>query len=210
MRPTHPSRSTPAMNTTPNILILYAHPAPHQSRVNQRLAQSVGTLANVRLHDLYETYPDFHIDVRREQALLTAADLVVFQHPIQWYSMPALLKKWVDTVLSPGWAYGPGGDALRGKDYWLVATTGGSDNSYQENGPHRWPFSAFLPPFKQTAQLCGMRWLPPHILHGAHQVDEATLSAHLAFYRERLATYPNWPELMTTSDQTDLAKDQLD
>ncbi|MGS0741222.1 glutathione-regulated potassium-efflux system oxidoreductase KefF [Glaciimonas sp. GG7] len=188
-----------AMSTAPTILILYAHPAPHRSRVNRQLAQSANMLANVHLHDLYETYPDFHINVRHEQALLSAADLVVFQHPIQWYSMPALLKQWTDTVLTQGWAFGPGGDALRGKDYWLVATTGASEDAYQENGLHRWPFSAFLPPFRQTAELCGMRWLPPHILHGAHQVDEATLSAHLALYRDRLACYPDWPELDATA-----------
>lgn len=180
-----------------NILILYAHPRPHRSRVNRRLVQAASTLPNVHLHDLYETYPDFHINVRHEQALLKAADLVVFQHPIQWYSMPALLKQWIDTVLTQGWAFGPGGDALHGKGYWLVATTGASGDTYQENGLHHWPFSAFLPPFQQTAQLCGMRWLPPHILHDAHRIDETTLATHLAVYHERLATYPNWPEIVT-------------
>ncbi|PUA18320.1 NAD(P)H dehydrogenase [Glaciimonas sp. PCH181] len=187
-------------NAKPNILILYAHPRPHRSRVNRRLVQAASVLPNVHLHDLYETYPDFHINVRHEQALLKDADLVIFQHPIQWYSMPALLKLWVDTVLTQGWAFGPGGDALRGKDYWLVATTGASEDAYQEKGAHQWPFSAFLPPFQQTAQLCGMHWRAPHILHGAHSVDETTLDAHLALYQERLTTYPHWPE-MATSDR---------
>ncbi|WP_153234716.1 glutathione-regulated potassium-efflux system oxidoreductase KefF [Glaciimonas soli] len=185
------------MKPIPNILVLYAHPTPHHSRINQRMADSVASLAHVHLHDLYETYPDFHIAVRREQSLVAAADLIVFQHPIQWYSMPALLKQWVDMVLTPGWAYGPDGNALRGKDFWLVATTGGSEASYREEGHNRLPFSVFLPPYQQTAQLCGMRWLPPHILHGAHQANEAALLAHIDLYRERLATYPHWPELQT-------------
>ncbi|MDB5761242.1 MAG: kefK [Herminiimonas sp.] len=192
----------------PRILILYAHPAPHRSRVNRRLVEAARSVPNVLLHDLYETYPDFDIDVPREQALLADADLVVFQHPIQWYGMPALLKEWVDLVLELGWAYGPGGTALQNKDYWLVATAGGAHESYRENGHHRHPFSAFLPPFRQTAELCGMRWLPPFILHGARQVDDETVATHIAHYRERLVTYPDWPEF-AGAHRDDIMQDQL-
>ncbi|HWX04056.1 NAD(P)H-dependent oxidoreductase [Collimonas sp.] len=183
------------MTKPPQILILYAHPTPHHSRVNRRLAQAAAKLQNVKVHDLYELYPDFHIPVRREQALLQEADLIVFQHPVQWYSMPALLKQWVDSVFTPGWAYGPGGDALRGKDFWLVATLGGSERSYQPEGHNQRPFSAFLPPYQQTAELCGMRWLPPHLLFGAHQVNQQALAAYIDTYKKRLARYPTWPEL---------------
>jgi glutathione-regulated potassium-efflux system ancillary protein KefF len=192
------------MTKPPQILILYAHPTPHHSRVNRRLAQAAGKMPNVKLHDLYELYPDFHIPVRREQALLQEADLIVFQHPVQWYSMPALLKQWVDSVFTPGWAYGPGGDALRGKDFWLVATLGGSERSYQAEGHNQRPFSAFLPPFQQTAELCGMRWLPPHLLFGAHQVNQQALAAYIDTYKKRLTRYPNWPELPAAGANTPL------
>lgn len=184
------------MSKPPQILILYAHPTPHHSRVNRRLAQAAAKLQNVKVHDLYELYPDFHIPVRREQALLQEADLIVFQHPVQWYGMPALLKQWVDSVFTPGWAYGPGGNALHGKDFWLVATLGGSERSYQPEGHNQLPFSAFLPPFQQTAELCGMRWLPPHLLFGAHQINQQALAAYIETYRKRLSTYPTWPELL--------------
>lgn len=175
------------------VLLLYAHPAPHRSRVNRLMAEAARGLPNVAVRDLYETYPDFHIDIDREQELLAAADLIVFQHPIQWYGMPSLLKEWVDVVLEHGWAYGPGGTALQGKSFWLAATTGGSDASYAPGAYHDHPFEAFLPPFRQTAALCGMRWLPPHILHGARQADEDTVAAHIARYRELLASWPAWP-----------------
>ena len=105
-------------------------------------------------------------------------------------------------MLEDGWAYGSGGTALHGKDYWLVATTGGAAESYQKTGYHHHPFSAFLPPFEQTAQLCGMRWLTPYILHGAHQVDNSVVEAHVAAYQERLRTYPHWPELASTGNAT--------
>ena len=180
------------MTATPQILVLYAHPAAHRSRVNRRLAAAARAIPNVTLHDLYETYPDFHIDIPREQALLAQADLVVFQHPIQWYSMPALLKEWLDLVFENGWAYGPGGTALKGKDYWLSVTAGGPVESYRESGYNHRPFDAYLPPFQQTAALCGMRWLSPHIFFGARQADDAAIAAHVAQFQEQLRTYPAW------------------
>jgi glutathione-regulated potassium-efflux system ancillary protein KefF len=123
--------------------------------------------------------------------------------------MPSLLKEWVDVVLEQGWAYGANGNALRGKDYWLVATTGGALESYQEGGYHGHEFSAFLPPFQQTAELCGMRWHAPYILHGAHQVDEAVVAAHIEGYRERLHAYPHWgDEMLSNPSLSPLTQDR--
>jgi glutathione-regulated potassium-efflux system ancillary protein KefF len=109
--------------------------------------------------------------------------------------MPALLKLWVDEVLAYGWAYGTGGTALAGKDLWLVATTGGPESSYHPQSYNRYFFDAFLPPYEQTAALCGMRFLPPLLLHGAHSAPEDAVKAHIEVFRERLQSYPNWPEL---------------
>ena len=172
-----------------NILVLYAHPSAHLSRVNARLAEAARAIDGVRVHALYDTYPDFYIDVAREQALLAEADVVVFLHPIQWYSMPSLLKEWVDAVLQPGWAYGAGGDALKQKTYWLAVTTGSAADAYSAAGAHGRPFAHYLAPFEQTAALCGMRWETPHILHGAHQASEAALQAHVDAFAARLAAF---------------------
>jgi len=115
--------------------------------------------------------------------------------------MPSLLKEWFDVVLEHGWAYGAGGTALHGKGFWSVLTTGSGSDAYQETGEHKHPFAAFLPPFLQTARLCGMRWITPYILHGAHQVDEAVISAHIAEFQKRLSTYPDWTALTDQSTQ---------
>jgi putative NADPH-quinone reductase len=188
------------MNATSRILVLYAHPAAHRSRVNRLMAEAVRGLPNVTVRDLYETYPDFHIDIGREQALLDEAGLIVFQHPIQWYGMPSLLKEWVDVVLEHGWAYGHGGTALRGKEFWLAATTGGSPEAYAQGAYHDHSFEVFLPPFRQTAALCGMRWREPHILHGARRADDEAIANHVRRYRELLANWPHWPDNAHTEE----------
>ena len=179
-----------------DILVLVAHPSLEQSRANRRLMQAAaGASARVEVRDLYALYPDYLIDTAAEQARLQAATLVVWQHPIHWYSMPPLMKLYVDEVLSFGWAYGPDGDALRGKDLWLVATTGGPEDSYRPDSYNRYFFDAFMPPYEQAATLCGMRFLPPLLLHGAHDVNEAQIAAHAAVYAQRLSSYPAWPEI---------------
>lgn len=178
-----------------DIYLIAAHPNWRESRVNRRLIDSVRAVARVDVNDLYDRYPDYCIDVASEQARLAAAQLIVLLHPIQWYSMPALQKLWLDEVLTYGWAYGKDGDALRGKDLWLVASTGGPEASYHPQGYNRYFFDAFLPPYEQTAALCGMRFLPPLIQHGAHRAPEPEVAEHAEVFRQRLQSYPRWPEL---------------
>lgn len=173
----------------PRILVLYAHPAPHRSRINRRLAAAAAALEGVLVHDLYETYPDFFIDVPREQALLEQAELVVFLHPLRWYGMPSLLKEWVDSVLLPGWAYGPGGKRLQGKAHWVALTTGNPEESHPPGERSGHPLEAFLPPFEQIAILCGMQWWPPHILPGANGAPAAAVDAHVAAFQARLRSF---------------------
>lgn len=147
-------------------------------------------LPDVTVSELYELYPDFVIDIGREQALMAQAELVVLQHPVQWYGMPSLQKEWLDQVLEEGWAYGRNGTALAGKHFLLAATTGGRLQAYSESGEHGYPFEAFLPPYRQTAVLCGMRWLEPLVLHGARQASDAEVAAHVERYRDLLAGFP--------------------
>jgi glutathione-regulated potassium-efflux system ancillary protein KefF len=179
------------------ILVIAAHPQMEHSRATRALMEAAARLdpARVQLRDLYALYPDYWIDVPAEQALLAEAKLLVWLHPVHWYSMTPLLKLWLDEVFSFGWAYGPGGRALEGKDLWLAASTGGPDTSYRPDGYNRYFFDAFLHPYEQTAALAHMRWLPPLVLHGAHRAPESDLAAHAALFAERLQAWPRWPEL---------------
>jgi len=180
-----------------DILVLVAHPGLERSSINHALLQAARSLGGrqAEVRDLYSLYPDYLIDVEAEQAHLARARLVVWQHPIHWYGMPPLMKLWLDEVLAFGWAYGPGGSALAGKDLWLAVSTGGPQDSYRPDSYNRYFFDAFLPPYEQTAALCGMRFLPPLVLHGAHRASRPMVAAHARLYAERLLDYPHWPEL---------------
>lgn len=168
------------------ILLLFAHPALEKSRVHRRLLQRLPRLPGLTLQDLYEAYPDFDVDVRREQELLLAHDLILFQHPFYWYSTPALLKQWQDLVLEHGWAYGSSGTALRGKQMASVVTTGGSASAYGREGLNRLTVRELLAPIEQTARLCGMEYLPPYLVQGTHRMTDADIDAVATRYAATL------------------------
>ncbi len=169
------------------ILVLFAHPALQKSRINRRLAGALEGLEDVLVHDLYEAYPEFHIDVPREQKLLVEHDIIVFQHPFYWYSAPALLKEWEDLVLEYGFAYGQEGTALQGKWMFSAITTGGSESAYQPDGINRYRIRQLLAPFEQTATLCGMRYLPPFVVHETHRLTgDAQIEPYASAYRDIL------------------------
>ncbi|MCK3683277.1 NAD(P)H-dependent oxidoreductase [Maribellus sp. YY47] len=168
------------------ILILFAHPAFHKSMINSALIGAVRGLENVTINELYENYPDFFIDVEKEKKLLVEHDIIVWHHPFYWYSAPAILKEWMDLVLQHGFAYGRTGRALQGKWVLSAVSTGGRQEVYTETGSHHYSVNEFLIPFKQSATLCRMRYLPPFVTHGAHTITPAELNKQAARYLEAI------------------------
>jgi glutathione-regulated potassium-efflux system ancillary protein KefG len=177
----------PANDATGGVLLVLAHPALERSRANRALARAVKNLSGVTFHDLYEEYPDFVLDVELEQARLVAHDVIALQFPFYWYSMPALLKEWLDLVWLHGFAYGKTGHALRGKRLFVATTTGGGQGLYAPEGGNRFTMEEFLRPLEQTAYLCGMAWEEPFIAHSASICDDAGLAARALAYKARVA-----------------------
>ena len=171
------------------ILVVLAHPYPRRSRACAALVEAIRDFPALEVRSLYDLYPDFDVDRAAEQAALTRARLVVWLHPIFWYTTPALMKHWFEEVLVRGFAYGPGGDALQGKDVLWATTTGGDDTAYGSEGRHKHRFEAFAPVVEQTARYCGMNWLAPFAVHGAHEVGAESLAASGRELRARLEAW---------------------
>ena len=163
------------------ILVLFAHPSLDRSEANRPLALATSRIDGVTFVDLYADYPDFQIDIDREQARLLEHDVIVFMHPLYWYSTPAILKEWQDLVLEHGFAYGEGGTALHGKIFLDALTAGGAEAAYCAEGYNHFTIRELLHPLEQTAALCGMLYLPPFALFGARTaVEEGRTGAHVA------------------------------
>lgn len=169
-----------SLKSTRRILILLAHPSLDRSEVNRPMATAVRGIRNVTLVDLYAEYPDFQIDIDQEQQRLLAHDVIVFQHPLYWYSTPAILKEWQDLVLEHGFAYGTDGTALHGKIFINALTAGGLERAYCAAGLNHFTIRELLHPIEQTVLLCGMTYLPPFTLFGARTaVDEGRIERHI-------------------------------
>lgn len=169
-------------------LVLYAHPSPGVSRITRQLAHAASLLDGVDVNDLYETYPDFDIDVPRERALVSRTDLLVLLFPIHWYAAPALLKEWFDTVLHDAWQrerVKPSASGA-GRRCWLVASNGSAAADYAPGQRHGRPLRDYLAPFEQAARVCGMTWVEPLLLYDAHTIDNAAVEAHVSRFTERL------------------------
>jgi glutathione-regulated potassium-efflux system ancillary protein KefG len=165
------------------VLLYYAHPGHRHSHINQAMYAAASAVEGLTCVDLYATYPRQDIDIDREQALLLDHDVIVFQHPLFWYSTPSLIKEWIDLVLEHGFAYGAGGDKLRGKILMQAITAAGPVDSYSAEGYQHFPLRTFLTPMEQTARLCKMRYGAPYVLHSALKAPEAgTVAPHVAGY----------------------------
>ena len=150
-----------------DILVISGHPDLSQSHTNRlildRLQQA---LPDLQIRALDRLYPDYRIDVASEQAALRAAKVIVLQFPLYWYSVPALLKKWIDEVMTFNFAYGPEGDKLKGKPLLLSLTVGGPQESYRTLGYNHFAIPELLKPLEQLAYLTGMIFEPPIWSHG--------------------------------------------
>lgn len=168
------------------ILILFAHPAFHKSKINKKLIQGLDQIEGITVNHLYENYPDFFIHVKKEQKLLLEHDIIVWHHPFYWYSAPAIIKEWMDLVLEHGFAYGKTGKALNGKKVFSTITTGGQKKVYCIDGKNHYTINQFLYPFHQSANLCEMEYLPPFVVHGSHTLSEEDIKTAASSYRNLL------------------------
>ena len=179
------------------VLVLFAHPKFEHSEANQALIQAIDGLENFEIRDLYELYPDFNISIQAEQEALFESQVVIWHHPIYWYSCPPLMKQWIDLVLEFGWAYGPGGIYLKGKYILNAITSGGSQEAYQHEGRNQYKIEEFLRPFEQTARLCHMNYLIPFHVAGTHKISDSELTKKADSYREFLLKLRDEDDLTT-------------
>lgn len=150
-------------------LVISGHPNLNSSNTNKVILQELEkhrNELNLEIRQLDQLYPDYNIKIEDEQKALLEADTIVLQFPFYWYSIPALLKKWIDDVFAYGFAYGSSGDKLKGKNLILSFTVGGPKESYQQEGYNHYHIEELLFPLNQTANLCGLKQHNPVYTNG--------------------------------------------
>lgn len=169
-------------------LVIVTHPNMEASRVNKAWVEALQNQGDVTIHELYKAYPDENIDVAREQQLVEGHDRIIFQFPLFWYSTPALLKKWFDSVLQYGWAFGPDGKKTAGKEIGAAVSTYGSDESYQATGSNRFTLQEILRPIEATAHFISAVYLPHFTLNDVSNLTDEQLAQSKIDYIHHIKT----------------------
>ncbi|ASK26645.1 NAD(P)H dehydrogenase [Neisseria chenwenguii] len=139
-----------------NIVIISGHPDLANSVANATILNEIQTaLPDAQIRKLDKLYPIWQFDIAAEQAVLEQADVIVWQFPFSWYSLPALMKKWLDEVFVHGFAHGSKA-VLGGKKFIVSFTTGAPEEVYQPDGFFGHGVDDYLPQFETTARLCNL------------------------------------------------------
>lgn len=164
-------------------LVIVVHPDLAESRINKRWVQELKKQSGVTVHNLYEVYPDEQINAAQEQELLEQHDRIVLQFPFYWYSTPSLLKKWLDKVLTYGWAYGSEGGKLQGKELLIALSAASVEENYQHDGRNRYTIEELLRPLK-LYYMIGVKLLPYFVQYGAAVLTDEQLDQSAQKYAQ--------------------------
>ncbi len=135
----------------------------------------------------------FAPDLAREIDLLDAAELVIFQFPLWWWSIPAILKGYVDRVFAYGFAYGQGA-SLAGKKSLCCLTTGGPAPAF-ESGTRGTVLEMLRPVHAGVFDFCKMAVLPPFAAYGAARLEESARKEVLQRLDQYLTRIEDTPAL---------------
>ena len=139
-------------------------------------------------------------DIKAEQDKLRWADAVIFQFPMWWFSMPAILKGWVERVYAYGFAYGVGehserhwGDrygegSMIGKRAMLVVTMGGWESHYSGRGVSGSLEDLLFPIHHGILFYPGFTVMPPFPIYKTHKIDAVSFDRICTAYAARLDT----------------------
>lgn len=168
------------------VLVIYSHTYQEQSTAGKAILEVFKKAPGFTVRYLEELYPDLNkIDIAAEQQALVEADVIVFQHPIFWFSMPATLKRYMDEVFQYGFAYGTGGDKLKGKKFIHSFTTGSSAATYEgtEFG------SALVAPLKCSAAYTQMDYVKAAPLYGQLALTNPNVAEEARQHAEKLVAF---------------------
>lgn len=138
-------------------------------------------------------------DILAEQDKIAWADALIFQFPLWWYGMPAILKGWFDRVFVKGFAYGVSEDGrtlrygdgkLTGKRAMVVLTAGAREASLGPRGVNGDINDLLFPLQHGTLWYAGLSVVEPLVVPGADRVSDAEYEAAASGLRERLTGLP--------------------
>ncbi|MDO5088933.1 MAG: NAD(P)H-dependent oxidoreductase [Leptotrichiaceae bacterium] len=167
-------------------LVILVHPDIKGSKINKIWKQELEKYPDkITIHELYKEYPNWNINVKKEQELLEKYDRIILEFPLYWYSYPPLLKKWFDDVFTFGWAYGPNGNKMENKKISAAVSVGGFEKDYSKEGHVGFCLNTVLSPLTATVKFIRAEMFPHFTLFGTeHELKDEEIKESALKYAE--------------------------
>ena len=145
-----------------------------------------------QIEELHATEADgFAMEIAAEQEKLEWCELMIWQFPLWWFGLPAVVKGWVDRVFAMGKTYGHGrfyaDGFFAGKRAMLSLTTGGPEEAYLSGGFNGDIMGILRPIHRGVLEFTGFSVLAPQIVYSAAHLEEEQRQYALHKYAERLS-----------------------
>lgn len=170
------------------ILVITSHPYPDQSNVILKLQASTESKTGITVRNLESIYGNnvSGFDIAAEQKAAENAHRIVFLFPIHWFNLTPMLKAYMNEVWTYGWAFGPNGDALKGKELQVVVTAGATAHTYSHDGLIQSTIEEVLTPLKASALYVGLKYLPPLAFYSAKEPSDESLNSIRQTFEDRV------------------------
>lgn len=174
-------------------LLLVAHPDLNTSVINKKLLDNLEKSENIIVRDITKNSTNGHFNLEEEHALLKEADRIIFQFPLYWYAYPHILKKWLDDIITPGFAYGRAGDKfgteLIGKHFSVIVTVGGHKKVYDAGGLVGISIDEFMKHLQATIEYVGGVYTYPLYFYGtAFSLTDEQINTMIEDYNKYIKT----------------------
>ncbi|MDE9453692.1 NAD(P)H-dependent oxidoreductase [Xenorhabdus bovienii] len=177
------------------ILSIIGHPNLSDSRLSAEFIKQLPKF-DVTVRLLEKQHINYIFNVEEEQNELICYDRIVFIFPMFWYSMPALMKKWIDDVFLPGFAYARHGDKLASKEIQVVTTVGAPKEGYRAGGFNNYTIDDLLKPIQQTANYVKAKYLPSIAIYESVFLSENTIQKIVADVCCKISSDQDSPDLL--------------
>ena len=142
------------------ILAIFGHPDLDNSKVSRAWHNIFAANGGITINRLDKIHNNFQFDIPAQRKLIAEHDRIVIIFPIHWYGTPALLKKWLDDIISA--------DAdMSGKELIIAVSSGSPVEAYRVGGRNSWPLDILCSPWHAMAIRFGMKFYPIYAVHNA-------------------------------------------
>ena len=139
-----------------NVLIVSGHTDLSSSVANKQILETLQEkLPKAEIEKLDSLYPDYKIDVLKEQQKVKKADIIVLVFPFFWYSAPAIVYRWLELTFVHGFAYDSKGGKLKGKKLLVSVTSAAPNDALTKEGVCGHTIEEYLQWIKDSCSIIG-------------------------------------------------------